>query len=291
MRIRLPDRLKFYWWQRKHEWRKRRWAAIAGRRRTFVTKLQPNLRIRLYGDSELCRLIYCRNFEATEREFVNHFLRPGDVFVDVGANIGLFTLIAASRVGPTGKVIAFEPTSKIYERLVGNVRLNRLRNVDCVRSALSDHTGELDLLQSVDGFDAWNSFAGPTKGQSALPERVGVIEWDRYAEVHRLSGKVTMMKIDVEGWESRVLTGGREMLSRSDSPVLQVEFTDDAAQAAGSSCRALYEFLESLGYRMYVYDAGRRTLAQDGLRNHYPYANLLAVKNCEFVNERVRGSC
>ena len=291
MRIRLPDRLKFYWWQRKHEWRKRRWAAIAGRRRTFVTKLQPNLRIRLYGDSELCRLIYCRNFEATEREFVNHFLRPGDVFVDVGANIGLFTLIAASRVGPTGKVIAFEPTSKIYERLVGNVRLNRLRNVDCVRSALSDHTGELDLLQSVDGFDAWNSFAGPTKGQSALPERVGVIEWDRYAEVHRLSGKVTMMKIDVEGWESRVLTGGREMLSRSDSPVLQVEFTDDAAQAAGSSCRALYEFLESLGYRMYVYDAGRRSLAQDGLRDRYPYANLLAVKNCEFVNERVRGSC
>src|ERR1700758_1939271 len=71
MRIRLPDRLKFYWWQRKHEWRKRRWAAIAGRRRTFVTKLQPNLRIRLYGDSELCRLIYCRNFEAAEREFVN----------------------------------------------------------------------------------------------------------------------------------------------------------------------------------------------------------------------------
>jgi hypothetical protein len=123
-----------------------------------------------------------------------------------------------------------------------------------------------------------------------LPERVEVIEWDRYAEVHRLSGNVTMMKIDVEGWESRVLAGGREMLSRSDSPLLQVEFTDDAAQAAGSSCRALYESLESLGYRMYVYDAGRRTLAQDGLRDRYPYVNLLAVKNCELVNERVRGS-
>src|SRR6266496_451229 len=160
MRIRLPDRLKFYWWQRKHDWRERRWAAVARQRGAFVTKLQPNLRIRLYGDSELCRLIYCRNFEVTEREFVNRFLRPGDVFVDVGANIGLFTLIAASRVGPTGKVIAFEPTSETYERLVGNVRLNRLRNVDCVRSALSDHSGELDLVRSVDGFDAWNSFAG-----------------------------------------------------------------------------------------------------------------------------------
>jgi FkbM family methyltransferase len=291
MRIRLPDRLKFYWWLGKQEWRKRRWAAVARRRGTFVTKLQPNLRIRLYGDSELCRLIYCRNFEVTEREFVNHFLRSGDVFVDVGANIGLFTLIAASRVGSTGKVIAFEPTSKTYERLVGNVRLNRLCNVDCVRSALSDHTGELDLVRSADGFDAWNSFAGPTTTQTVSRERVGVIEWDRYAEAHLLSGNVTMMKIDVEGWESRVLAGGREILSRSDSPVLQVEFTDDAAQAAGSSCRALYEFLESLGYHMYIYDADRHSLTQDGLRDRYPYVNLLAVKNFEFVNERVRGCC
>ena len=109
MRIRLPDRLNS-WWQRKHDWRERRWAAVARQQGTFVTKLQPNLRIRLYGDSELCRLIYCRNFEVAEREFVNRFLRPGDVFVDVGANIGLFTLIAASRVGPTGRVIAFEPS-------------------------------------------------------------------------------------------------------------------------------------------------------------------------------------
>jgi FkbM family methyltransferase len=291
MRVRLPDRLKYYWWQRKQDWRRRRWATVARRRGSFVTRLQPDLRIRLYGDSELCRLIYCRNFEAAERDFVNQFLRPGDVFVDVGANIGLFTLIAALRVGPSGKVIAFEPTSETYERLLENVRLNRLSNVDCVRSALSDHNGELDLVRSVDGFDAWNSFAGPTMGQAALSERVGVTEWDRYAEAHRLSGNVTMMKIDVEGWESRVLTGGREMLSRPDSPVLQIEFTDGAAEAAGSSCRALYEFLESLGYRMYLYDADQRKLAHEGLRDRYPYVNLLAVKNCEFVNERLRGSC
>ena len=77
--------------------------------RTFVMRLQPGLKIRLYGDSELCRLIYLGNFEATERAFLNHFLRPGDVFVDVGANIGLFTLIAAARVGPAGRVVAFEP--------------------------------------------------------------------------------------------------------------------------------------------------------------------------------------
>jgi FkbM family methyltransferase len=147
-------------------------------------RLQPGLKIRLYGDSELCRLIYCRHFEATERAFLNHFLRPGDVFVDVGANIGLFTLIAACSVGPAGRVIAFEPTSVTYARLVDNVRLKGFSNVRCVNSALSDRSGYLDLTQSTDGFDAWNSFAEPTMGTTNSRERVEVIEWDHYARDH-----------------------------------------------------------------------------------------------------------
>src|SRR5215510_12901685 len=138
MRIRVPDRLKFYWKYRKDNWRKFRWASVAGRPRTFVTRLQPGVRMRLYGDSELCRLIYCRSFETTERAFLNHCLRPGDVFVDVGANIGLFTLIAASRVGPAGRVVAFEPTGVTYTRLIYNARLNGFSKASCVNAALSD---------------------------------------------------------------------------------------------------------------------------------------------------------
>jgi FkbM family methyltransferase len=288
MRVRVPDRVKFHWRQLNHSWRELRWASLAGRPRTFVVRLQPGLKMRLYGDSELCRLIYCRSFEATERAFLNHFLQPGDVFVDVGANIGLFTLIAASCVGPKGRVIAFEPTSVTYARLVDNVGLNAFGNVSCVNLALSDRNGQLDLSRSTDGFDAWNSFAEPTMGNTTSRERVEVIEWDRYASAHNLSGMVTMMKIDVEGWESRVLAGGKQLFARPNAPVLQVEFTDAAATAAGSSCRNLYEFLESLGYRMFLYDSCQRSLVQEGLREQYPYANLIAAKNLDFVSERLR---
>jgi FkbM family methyltransferase len=289
MRVRIPDRLKFCWQQLNESWRDLRWASVAGRPNSFVIKLQPGVKMRLYGDSELCRLIYCRYFEATERAFLNSFLRPGDVFVDVGANIGLFTLIAASLVGPAGRVVAFEPTGATYARLVSNVRLNGFSNVDCVKSALSDRGGQLDLARSADGFDAWNSFAEPTMGAAISHERVEAIEWDRYAKVLNLSGMVTMMKIDVEGWESRVLAGGKEVFARPDAPVLQVEFTDAAAEAAGSSCRDLYEFLKSLGYRMFVYDSHQRSLAPEGLREQYPYVNLIAAKNPDFVNERLCG--
>jgi len=287
MGIRIPDRLKFRWQQLDHGWRELRWASVAGRPRSFVVKLQPGVKMRLYGDSELSRLIYCRHFEAAERAFANSFLRPGDVFVDVGANIGLFTLIAAACVLPAGRVVAFEPTALTYTRLAENVHLNNFANVNCVKMAVSDHGGYLNLIQSSDGFDAWNSLAKPTMGKALSEERVEAIAWDSYAYKHDLIGRVTMMKIDVEGWESRVLAGGKEAFTRADAPVLQVEFTDEAAKAAGSSCRSLFECLESFGYRMFLYDPSRGELVPERLRDQYPYINLIAAKNPEFVNARL----
>jgi FkbM family methyltransferase len=235
-------------------------------------------------------MIYCRYFEATERTFLNDFLRPGDVFVDVGANIGLFTLIAAICVGPKGRVFAFEPTLATFERLVDNIRLNDFQNVTSLKLALSDVNGQLDLIRSTDGFDAWNSFARPTMGKVFSSERVDAAPWDQYAEQHDLAGAVTMMKIDVEGWESRVLAGGKQVFARMDAPVLQIEFSEGAARAAGSSCKDLYETLEHLGYRMFGYDPEMRALVPESMRDEYIYVNLIAAKNPDVVSARVRAA-
>jgi hypothetical protein len=97
-----------------------------------------------------------------------------------------------------------------------------------------------------------------------------------------------MMKIDVEGWETRVLEGARETFSRDDAPLLQVEFTEAASTSAGSSCESLYRLLENLGYRMFGYDSSRRELIHDPLRESYPYVNLIAAKTPEEANSRLR---
>lgn len=286
--VRIPDRIRFGWQQCAMKGRQLRWMLVAGRNRNFVSALQPGLKIRLHGDSELCHLIYCRHFEAHEREFLNRFLRPGDVFVDVGANIGLFTLIAAERVGLEGKVFAFEPTAKTFGRLVENVKLNRLSNVECFKLALSDSQGHAQLVASNSGYDAWNSLASMTVGEAIETELVDMIAWDQFARSRDLgSGSVTMMKIDVEGWESRVLEGGKEFFTGSDAPVLQVEFTDKAAEAAGSSCHALYERLQSYGYGMFVYDAEKGRLVHESRRAKYPNLNLIAAKNPDFIDSRI----
>ena len=242
----------------------------------------------LYLDSELCKLIYYKHFEAHEREFMNAFLRPGDTFVDVGANIGLFSLIAARIVGPSGQVFAFEPTPLSYSRLQENIQANRFANVRTFQLALSDQEGSLEFSKSVDGFDAWNSPAAPAMGSKIEKEQVQATTWDKFSSDHDLRGKVTMMKIDVEGWESKVLAGACESLQRPDAPLLQVEFTEEAALLAGSTCAELYRNLESLGYRMHVFDIGKRCLVPDPIRESYPYQNLFATKDLEAVNSRLR---
>jgi FkbM family methyltransferase len=282
--------VRFGWRQYLLKSRELRWMLVTGRNWSFVSGLQPGLKIRLHGDSELCRLIYCRHFEFNERQFLNRFLKPGDVFVDVGANIGLFTLIAAKRAGPEGKVLAFEPTEKTFGRLVENVQLNKLSNVECLKLALSDAPGRFQLTQRSDGYDAWNSLGSPVLRGSLQTELVEVVDWDQFARERHLFGSVTMMKIDVEGWETRVLAGGKDFFARSDAPVLQVEFTDDAAEAAGSSCHALYDCLQSYGYKMFVYDSGERRLVAESRREKYPYLNLFAAKDKEFVELRLQSA-
>jgi FkbM family methyltransferase len=283
----LPERLRLEWRQYIKRRRLAWWESQVSKSQYVETTIQPDVRMRLYFDSQLSQRIYCRDFELKERWFLNAFLKRGDAFVDIGANIGLFTLIAAHRVGNAGYVYAFEPCSRTYQRLLANVTLNGLANVSCYQLALSDDATQLNMNVSLDGFDAWNSLAQPIAGHSFAVETVNCTTWDSFAREHNLFGRVTMMKIDVEGWETRVLLGASETLSRMDAPVLQVEFTEEASRAAGSSCAELYHLLEDRGYQMFVYDVKSRKLVRDPLRESYPYLNLIAAKRPEQVAARL----
>jgi len=287
----LADRFVWEWRKRLKQRRSKWWNSQVGKREYFDIKIDRGVRMRLHFDSELSRLIYVDDFERTEREFLKKFLKPGDLFVDIGANIGLFSLIAARAIGPSGKVFAFEPTGRIYGRLTHSVRLNAFQNISCFRLALSDRTGQQDFFMYKDGFDAWNSFALPASGWAFKHERVACETWDCFALANDLLGKVVMVKLDVEGWEARVLRGAAQTLRRDDAPLMQVEFTDAAAASAGSSCKDLYRILEDFGYLMFVYDPRKGELVHDPLRENYPYNNVIATKNPEEANLRlVKGS-
>jgi len=255
---------------------------------TYVdTYLGGGSKLRLYADSRLSEEIFFNKFEVQEQKVVRYYLRRGDVFIDIGANIGLFTVIAARQVGKTGRVFAFEPVETTRIRLEENIRLNELKNVTVFQAALSNTLGLQTITVPTSGHDAWSSLGNPIAGAGYEQQRVIALTFDALFASDAIKKSPTMIKLDVEGWESNVIKGANRTLRWSDAPLIQVEFTDDAAIASGGSCAGLYKLLESLGYTICRYDSEKNMLIPERVREAYPYINMYATKNITKDNARL----
>jgi len=254
----------------------------------YKFKLNDSLFIYLFQDSVLSKFIY-KGFEETELLFIRRYLNEDDIFIDIGANIGLFSLHAAQVIGKKGKVIAFEPTPVTYSRLLLNVSLNHFNEiVTCNNLGLSDKKGLLKMNISNNGYDAWNTFALPTETFFNEQIDVPVETLDNYLSDHNISiSNISFIKVDVEGWEAYVIRGASNFLKNKDAPSLLVEFTEENAFAAGTNCYELYDLIKSFGYNWYTYDSIKNQLIPEHKRMHYPYNNLIAIKDIEKAQLRL----
>lgn len=259
------------------------WKRRIGRRSEFIKQVYPDVRMVLYADCILSQAIFVDNFEWQEIKFITHFLKTSDCFIDIGSNFGLYALIAAKKVGRKGRVFAFEPASKTFARLERNIRLNHVKNILPSRVALSSSPGMLPMSISQDGHDAWNSLTMPARGEHYLSEMVQTITLDDFVKEKGLMEGIKMIKIDVEGWEKEVVRGGLATLSAEWAPVLQVEFSEPALIAAGTSSSDLISFLENLGYKMYRYLGKTERLLAFEHKGEPLDRNLYAIKDLEMV--------
>jgi FkbM family methyltransferase len=138
--------------------------------------------------------------ERDMQDFLAAHLRAGDVVFDLGANVGFFTLVAAALVGPSGRVVAYEPLPTNAVALRRNVGLNELANVEVVEAAVSAAVGTAEL--DPNGSDQEGSLV-VHRGSATIS--VPTVSVD--AEADRLAVAPTLVKIDVEGAEGDVLTG------------------------------------------------------------------------------------
>ena len=255
--------------------------------KAIIKELSPDVKIKLYRDSSLSESLYCYDFEQEEIAFLNKFLTKGDIFFDIGANVGLFTVHASKIVGANGKIFAFEPAKITHERLVENVKLNNRENVVTNKIAISDFTGEQEFFVSAEGYDAFNSIVKPAKGEKYNNEMVKVVTIDDYVSSQNLVGKIKYMKIDVEGWEVPLFNGGKKIFSALNAPTLMVEFTEQNAISAGHTCNELFHQLVAYGYKLFTYNMSKNELIEEKLRdNYYDYINVIAVKNPEILKEK-----
>lgn len=249
------------------------WNNLFKEKSFFEFNLENGIKINLYKDSVLSRLIY-NGFEKEETDYLTKILKQGDVFVDIGSNIGLFSLIASKIVGDEGTVLSFEPTPLTFSRLNENVKLNNLKNINTKNIGLSDKEGDLNFYVSNNGHDAWNSFAPSQDNKLERSIQVSVSTLD--VELKDIDkSKIKLVKIDVEGWEKFVLYGGEEFFIKY-RPIVMVEFTEENTFNAGYPVYDIYDVMQDFGYEWYRISEGE--LIKEEKKLHYPYDNLIALK-------------
>lgn len=191
---------------------------------------------------------------ARDRQYEPHLTRqlrallgPGSVFVDVGANIGFFTLLAAARVGPKGRVHAFEARADNLSLLRRSVEDNGFANVEVHQCAVSDRAGNLAFFASGTWYSNGRIVGDDEAGSERLP-RVRAVTLD---QVLANEPRVDVIKMDIEGAEARALAGMRGLLRRH-RPVLLTEFSPDLLQLSSGIAPPAYLAALAEDHRLFV---------------------------------------
>jgi FkbM family methyltransferase len=202
-------------------------------------------------DDYVQRKIWYRSFEPVAARTLRRLLRPGDIALDVGANVGFYTLLFATCVGPSGSVHAFEPVNG--DLLEANVALSGLENVVVSRTAAGAAPGSV-LIGRRAGAEGSSSGAW-RRGPSLDALQVEQVALDDYVDAH-VPGPIRLVKIDVEGMEADVIAGMSRTLAAGRVDALLVEVSGGAMSEPGE----LLEPLAAAGLRSWRLGAfgGRR---------------------------------
>jgi len=175
-------------------------------------------------------------------------LRPGMTFVDGGANVGEISLVAAKRVGPSGRVLAFEPVDAFADQLQRHRDDNRLDNIEILRMGLSDQPGTAPLYLAESAYADGTHHDGLgtlflSDVRSRQAATIPLVTLDAMLD----GAPPDLMKLDIEGAELAALHGARDLLSRG-APDLIIEIGRDTCRAAGYDMEDILAFLEPYGY-------------------------------------------
>lgn len=172
--------------------------------------------------------IYMHSYDVVMVQLLRRLLRPGDVYVDAGANLGLFTMLAARQVGPTGSVFAFEPVPSTFERLSEHVSRNELIHVTALPKACGSEPGEATIHLFADAPIGHASLAELDNKTVSQATKVEVVRIDDVVD-----RPAKFVKVDVEGAEWGAVKGAERVLTANARPHIVMEVNVGAAAAFG----------------------------------------------------------
>lgn len=211
------------------------------KRAGFVAEMKDGLRLRIKSHSGESFTLF---ENLIRRDYLTQIaLKPGDTVVDIGANIGSFAILAASIVGPNGRVYAFEPMPETFERLRENVALNALENVECCRAAVDSESGTINLrVAKKSAFASAHDLNADKMTDDSVSAPCLTLE--RVFENYRID-RIHMLKVDCEGSEYGIFeTLSPELAARIDQIAMEIHPIN------GKSVEVLKQNLQDLGFEV-----------------------------------------
>jgi FkbM family methyltransferase len=229
-------------------------------------RVLPGYRYRFLHFGDVTKLLYAhqhlvpfrKSFEySTLNRFVS-LLKPGDRVLDIGANVGLYSLLGSQVVGSSGRIFAFEPNPKTFGVLLQNLEFNGCVNVNCAQIALSNRSGKVSLaipdeVQAKYAYgDSYLSMY-PEESKNKGLGGVTCMELDVFLKENGVDF-VDIIKIDVEGAEMLCFEGAKLLLSGSSKPVIIMECDEVLCRRFGYSVFDTLKFLDGFGYVFEQFD-------------------------------------
>lgn len=177
---------------------------------------------------------------------LSSFLKPGMAFVDLGANEGFFSVVASRLVGPTGRVLAIEPQSRLASVIRRNLDLNAASNVSLAQVAISDADGTADFNLAPDTNSGSSGLSRATRYTNPT-QSVRLLTLDACLRENDLTS-VDVMKIDVEGYEYEAILGSKELFRSRKVDRVLIEVHDNLLNSRGLCAQDISDFLISCGY-------------------------------------------
>jgi FkbM family methyltransferase len=236
----------------------------------LLTMRVGDVRLRFFPSSISTVMWENRLAGSEDANFLRRYLRPNDIFVDVGANIGYLTVTGAKVVGPNGKVFSFEAHPRIFGYLKENIALNELSNVAACNLAIGNISGTVDLLECP-GDDSQCCVA---HGQRAVT--IPMVSLD---EALPREKTVALLKIDVEGYEKFVLEGAGHLLP--SVRCIYFECSPPNVSRYGYTCENLLGLLEKAGFALHRLDQGLCCRLSRGYTPISPCENLIGIRDSD----------
>jgi len=254
----------------------------------FRTKFKPGYIItkkekhKIFLDSDdSLHLSVHKDWEVFVSKIMYKYVKKGDIVLDLGANIGYYSLLLAKLVGDNGKVYSFEPDPDNFKLLKKNIKANDYHNIVAIQKAVSDRTGKIRLFLEKDNSTMHKIYRA--RGENCTTIEIESVSLDDFFKDK--NKKINFIKMDIEGAEGGAIKGMQKLLDENDNIIIFSEFCPRAMRGCGIGPEEYFKLLSKFGFIFYNVNEEENKIERTTpeeitlIYNSDGYTNILCIKD------------